>query len=91
MKAIDKMKDNTKLVLIVVVMFGVLYLAVRQKKAGSSAWASFPTAAEPDGTGVNFNPAFASTAATNDVLVTGEPDNPPGTCGVGRRKKSCNC
>jgi len=68
------MDDVLTSVLILAAMAGALYLATRRRKAPVSAWNKLPSAAEPAGTGVDWRPAFESTAATSSPLITGEPE-----------------
>jgi hypothetical protein len=85
------MDETVKVALVIAVFAGVLYFAAkRQPKSRHSAWKTFPSVAEPDSTGINFNPAFQSTAATGAVLVTGEPDTGSITPGCGQ-KSACKC
>jgi len=68
--------DLAKVVLILAAISGGLYLATRSGKRRHSAWSKVqPGDEEPAGTGVDFNPAYVSTAATSNVLVTGEPES----------------
>jgi hypothetical protein len=83
------MSDAAKFLLTLGVVAGIFYLATRGKKTKSSAWQVFPTAAEPDGTGVNFNPAFVSTAASPDPVFTGEPETGNGGGCVPKKRKGC--
>jgi hypothetical protein len=88
--------NNTlKVALLIAGLVGVTYVAARhRKKNRHSAWKKFTSAAEPDNTGINFNPAFVSTAATPDVLVSGEPDTGainPGCFSRQSKKSGCGC
>jgi hypothetical protein len=70
------MNDGFKTVLVLGLLGGAFYLAARHgKHFRANPFAGIqPGDAEPSGTGVNFNPAFVSTAASQEPLVTGEPE-----------------
>jgi hypothetical protein len=94
--------DTAKVALILLAMSGLFYIAARRGKhpRGNNPFSRIqPGDAEPAGTGVNFNPAFVSTAATPDVLVTGEPETgnivTGAICATARvmkpKKTKCGC
>lgn len=72
------MSDLSKSVLIaggIVLALWLVTHTYNSQRRVASPWQSIPANKEPVGTGNNWNPAFVSTAATSDPLVTGEPED----------------
>jgi hypothetical protein len=70
------MSDTLKVILILGgITTGLLIVTHTKKRRGGKPFAEIQSGdAEPAGTGIDFNPAFVSTAATQSPLVTGEPE-----------------
>lgn len=90
------MNDWAKTFVVAAVLVTAVYFATRVgKRMPASPWSKVqPGDAEPAGVGANFNPAFISTAASSEPLITGEPETgnivQKAICPPARTAKSCS-